>query len=74
MIKGWIEDKESIPTSLQKGDALYFPECDPEVVHTVIEYLKSTTSGIIAILDPSAGRSKDVLFYVKMYKLALCLG
>ena len=66
MIKGWIEG--NVPTSLQKGDALYFPECDPEVVHAAIEYLKSTTD------DPSAGESKDVLFYVKMYKFALCLG
>ena len=74
MIKGWIEDKESIPTSLQKGDALYFPECDPEVVHAAIEYMNSTTGGSIAILDPSAGGRKDVLFYVKMYKFALCLG
>lgn len=74
VIKGWIEDKESIPSSLQKGDALYFPECDPEVVHMTIEYLKSTTIGLIAILDPPAGGGKDVLFYVKMYKFALCLG
>jgi hypothetical protein len=74
VIKGWIEDRESIPSSLQKGDALYFPECDPEVVHATIKYLNSTTNGRIAILDPSAGRSKDVLFYVKMYKFALCLG
>jgi hypothetical protein len=48
VIKGWIEDKESIPSSLQKGDALYFPECDPEVVHATIEYLNSTTNGLIA--------------------------
>jgi len=74
VIKGWIEDKESIPASLQKGDALYFPECDPGVVHLVIEYLKSTTNGLIAVLDPSAGLSKDVLFYMKLYKFALCLG
>lgn len=67
VIKGWIEGKEPIPTSLRKGDALYFPECDPEVVHVAIEYVTSTT-------DPSAGGSKDVLFYVKMYKFALCLG
>lgn len=68
VIKGWIEDKESIPASLQKGDALYFPECDPEVVHAVIKHLKSTKNGLIA------GGGKDVLFYVKMYKFALCLG
>src|ERR1700722_9828431 len=68
VIKGWIEDGETIPPSLQKGDALYFPECDPEVVQAVIEYLNSTTDGLIAILDPSAGGSKDVLFYMKMYK------
>jgi hypothetical protein len=73
VIKDWIKNK-STPPSLRKGDALYFPECDPEVVHAVIEYLNSTTDGDIAILDPSAGGSKDVLFYVKMYKLALCLG
>ena len=59
---------------MQKGDALYFPECDPEVVHATIEYLNSTTNGLITILDPSARGSKDVLFYVKMYKFALCLG
>jgi hypothetical protein len=74
VIKGWIDDTESIPTSLRKGGALYFPECDPEVVHAVIKYLNSTTDGIIAILDPSAGGSRDVLFYVKTYKFALCLG
>ena len=74
VIKGWVEDNESIPASLQKGDALYFPECDPEVVHTVIEYLKSTTNGPIAVLDPSVGGGKDVLFYMRMYKFALCLG
>lgn len=74
VIKGWIEDKESIPSSLQKGDALYFPDCDPEVVHATIEYLNSTTKGLIAILDPPAGGSRDVLFYVKLYKFALCLG
>jgi hypothetical protein len=74
VIKGWIEDKESIPSSLQKGDALYFPECDPDVVQATIEYLNSTTNGLIAILDPSVGGSKNVLFYVKMYKFALCLG
>jgi hypothetical protein len=74
VIQGWIEDWESIPSSLQKGNALYFPECDPEVVHATIEYLNSTTNGQIAILDPSAAGSKDVLFYVKMYKFALCLG
>lgn len=76
MIKGWIEDKETIPSSLRKGDALYFPECDPEVVHATIEYLNSSSSakGIIAIVGSSAEGSKDVLFYVKMYKFALCLG
>jgi hypothetical protein len=73
VIKGWIEDKESIPTSLQKDDALYFPECDPQVVHATVDYLKSTTTGLIAIPDPSTG-SKDALFYVKVYKFALCLG
>ena len=74
MLKAWIEDKKSIPTSLQKGDALYFPECDPEVVHAAIRYLNSATDGLIAIREPSAGGRKDVLFYVKMYKFALCLG
>ena len=74
MIKGWIEDKESIPTSMQKGDALYFPNCDPEVVRATIEYLNSTMHGLIAILDLLAGGSKDVLFYAKTYKFALCLG
>lgn len=74
VIKGWIEDKESIPSSLQKGNALYFPECDPEVVHATIEYLRSPTNGLIAIVAPSAGARNDVLFYVKMYKFALCLG
>ncbi len=74
MIKGWIEDKDTIPPSLRKGDALYFPDCDPEVVHATIEYLKSSTNGLIAIVDPSAEGSKDVLFYVKLYKFALCLG
>jgi 7-cyano-7-deazaguanine synthase in queuosine biosynthesis len=73
VIKDWIKNK-SISTSMRKGDALYFPGCDPEVVHATIEYLKSTTDGLIAILNPSAGGSKDVLFYVKMYKFALCLG
>jgi hypothetical protein len=72
VFKGWIED--FTPPSLLKGDAFYFPECDPEVVRATIGYLKSTTDGFIAILDPSAGGSKDVLFYVKMYKFALCLG
>ena len=74
MIKGWIEDKESIPTSLQKGNALYFPECDPQVVQATVEYLKSTTTGLIAIPDSFAGGSKDALFYMKVYKFALCLG
>lgn len=74
VIRGWIEDKESIPSSLQKGDALYFPECDPEVVHATIKYLNSTTNGLIAIRDTSARGSRDVLFYVKLYKFALCLG
>jgi hypothetical protein len=74
VIKGWIEDKESIPTSLQKHEALYFPECDPEVVHATIEYLISTTNSDIAILDLSARGGNDVLFYVRMYKFALCLG
>jgi hypothetical protein len=73
VLKGWIEHKETRPASLQKGDALYFPECDPEVVHAMIEYLKLPTDGPTAILDPSAGRNRDVLFYVKMYKFALCL-
>ena len=74
VIRGWIEDKDSIPTSLQKGDALYFPECDPEVVYATIEYLKSTKDGLIAIMNPSAKGGKDVLFYMKLYKFALCLG
>jgi hypothetical protein len=74
VIKGWIEDKESIPPSLLKSGALYFQECDPEVVRAVIEHLKSTTDGPIAIPNPSTRGSKDVLFYVKMYKFALCLG
>jgi hypothetical protein len=72
VIKGWID--KGTPTSLLKGDALHFPKCDPEVVRAVIEYLISTTDGLIAIPNPSAGGSKDVLFYVRMYKFALCLG
>jgi hypothetical protein len=74
VIKGWIEDKESIPASLQKDDALYFPECDPQVVHATVEYLRSATKGFIAIPDTSTGDSKDALFYMKVYKFALCLG
>jgi hypothetical protein len=75
VIKDWIECA-SIPTSLLKGNALYFPECDPEVVRGAIGYLNSTVDGVIAaiaILDPPTGGSEDVLFYVKMYKFALCL-
>jgi hypothetical protein len=74
VIKGWIDDTESLPPSLRKDGALYFPECDPEVVRAVIKYLNSTTDGNTAILDPSVGGSRDVLFYVKTYKFALCLG
>jgi hypothetical protein len=73
VIKDWIKN-ESLPPSLRKGGALYFRECDPEVVHATVEYLKSTTDGPIAILNPPAGESKGVLFYVKLYKFALCLG
>lgn len=69
VIKGWIDDTESIPKSLRNGGALHFPECDPEVVRAVVKYLNSTTDGIIAILDPSAGGSRDVLFYLKTYKV-----
>ena len=72
VIKGWID--KGTPTSLLKGDALHLPKCDPEVVRAAIEYLISTTDGLIAIPHSSAGGSKDVLFYVRMYKFALCLG
>ena len=59
---------------MQKGDAFYFPECDPEVVRAAAKYLNSTTDGLAAVLDPSVGGSEDVMFYVKMYKFALCFG
>jgi hypothetical protein len=75
VIKGWIE-QQNIPASMRKDDALYFPWCDPEVVGATIGYLKSRADGLVAVLDSSAagGAGRDVLFYVKMYKFALCLG
>lgn len=57
-----------------KGEALYFPECDPEAVSATIKYLNSTKDGLTDNLDPSILESKDVLFYIKLYKFALCLG
>ena len=74
VIKGWIEDKDSIPPSVIKDNALYFPDCDPEVVSATVEYLKSADNGLIAILDQSVVRNTDVLFYVRLYKFAVCLG
>jgi hypothetical protein len=72
VLNEWIE--ESTPPNLEKDGAFWFPECDPEVVHTAIEYLKSIPDGHFAIPDRSAGGSEKVLFYVKLYKFALCLG
>ena len=57
-----------------KDNALYFPDCDPEVVSATVEYLKSADNGLIALLDQSVVRNKDVLFYVRLYKFAVCLG
>ncbi|KAF2500623.1 hypothetical protein BU16DRAFT_614348 [Lophium mytilinum] len=73
VIKGWIEDG-FIPHSLKKGDALYFSWSDPEVVSLTVEYLKSTADGLIAILAPLGEGTRDVLFYLDMYKFATCLG
>ncbi|KAF2814442.1 uncharacterized protein BDZ99DRAFT_473503 [Mytilinidion resinicola] len=73
IIKGWIEEGYT-PPSLRKGDALYFPWSDPEVVGVTVEYLKSTADGLIAILAPPERKTKDVLFYLNMYKFATCLG
>ena len=68
MIKDWIEEKDSIHPNVLKHGALYFPDCDPDVVKATIDYLKSTK------LQPSAEGCNDALFYVRMYKFAICLG
>ncbi|KAF4616243.1 hypothetical protein G7Y89_g15163 [Cudoniella acicularis] len=81
VMKGWIEDPESMPQSLQKDDALYLPNCDPEVVETLISYLESDHDSAsleeyefdfddkVAVSSSLLYR-QDPIFYLRIYKLA----
>jgi len=76
IIKGWIEEPDSMPLSIRKNDCLYFKGCDPNVVRALIQYLEmeelSFKSG--CLIDGALGTAQlDPIFYVRIYKLALVL-
>jgi hypothetical protein len=74
VIRGWIQDTDSMPGSLKKNGALYLPEYAPTVVLAVTDCLKSVAYDFKIICDPSAGSGRDAFFFLDMYKLCLCLG
>ena len=51
--------------------ALYFHDCEPEVMDLVIRYLKEEDGNDDYKLPPT---DRNAIFYAKLYKLALCLG
>jgi hypothetical protein len=72
VIKGYIDDPDSMPESLRKDGALYLPNCDPEVIRTLIHCLKREDSSSEYEFDVNL-RTQDPLFYIKTYKLAMTL-
>lgn len=80
VIRDWIEDPSTIAPSLVKDGALNLADCDPEVVTTVIAWLRTSDNlsaarrlqDALDIASP-ASSSPDAIFFVKMYKLGLCL-
>ncbi|KAH8686112.1 hypothetical protein BGZ60DRAFT_396904 [Tricladium varicosporioides] len=79
VIKGWIEEPETMPESLQMDGALYLPNCDPEIVETLIRYLETghdTTSTEYEfdfddkVTESLPFHTQDPIFYLRLYKLA----
>ena len=73
VIKGYIDEPDSMPESLRKDGALYLPHCDPEVVRTLIHCLRRDDYSSSDYEFDLNLRSQDPLFYIKTYKLALTL-
>ena len=78
IIKGWIDEPDSLTESMQKDGALYLPNCDAEVIRTLIHYLDSNdepSSEYDFKSTPGSLQSQceDPLFYAKVYKLSLSL-
>ncbi|KAN0094197.1 hypothetical protein V8E51_017381 [Hyaloscypha variabilis] len=73
VIKGYIDDPDSMPESLRKDGALYLPNCDPEVIRTLIHCLKREDYSSSEYEFDVNLRSQDPLFYIKTYKLAMTL-
>lgn len=78
IIKGWIEEPGTIPSSLHKDSALCFPAVDPEVMETVVRYLErdEREQWAFDLRGKALEEVKapvDHIFYVRLYKLALSL-
>lgn len=76
--RDWIQDKDSIPPQMLRGNDFLFANVEPGIVQATINYLSHTPQ----IHGPTIDRfpfvttlqKTDVLFRVKLYKFALCLG
>ena len=75
VFKGWFEDPDSMPGSIRKNGAFYFPHCQPDVVFAIVKYLEGDQATFpgndfandAAILQ---AHNRDPLFYIRVYKLA----
>ncbi|KAL3419330.1 hypothetical protein PVAG01_09552 [Phlyctema vagabunda] len=75
VIKGWIEDPDSMPASLQKDGALYLAACEPDVVLALIRYLERDDEvEFDDFFELEAKRLRlhlqGPLYYLRVYKLA----
>jgi hypothetical protein len=69
ILKGWIEDPETIPESTRINGALYFELCDPEAVRIVLDYLRKE-AGSLASFEYDG---QNAPLNAKVYKLAISL-
>ncbi|KAE9974944.1 hypothetical protein EG328_003549 [Venturia inaequalis] len=78
IISDWVHDKDSIPSHMLRGNDFLFASIEPDVVQATINYLSHTprTFGppIERLPFVTSLQKIDVLFRVKLYKFALCLG
>lgn len=75
IIKGWIEEPDSIPELLRKDGALHLSSCEPHVVLTLVRYLERDESSVSDhdFFNESTMRAlqrQDPLIHFKIYKLA----
>lgn len=72
VFKGYIEEPDTTPPAVKRnGEGSLTLNNEKEVVEVVLEYLNQTHSGNDFKLRSS---DHDVVFLVKLYKLALSLG